>query len=208
METFKYAKNMEIKINWLKPLFYMTRLFEEYFRNDADDVFRSPELICSISTLKNSHLNSDTGYHFGSYRWRQYKNIGEYQWKCVWRDDFKLNHPIFTKLFKPYYKVPNWMYFKFRMRELGWKLKWGDYRYEYSPMLDIVLFGICISIVVNPPIDTGTGKYHSPDDYWESILWYQDYQNIDLVKEKMGKWKIYNNGIETERDAVHQDFLK
>ena len=42
-------------------------------------------------------------------------------------------------------------YFYFHFVTLGWKTKWSEYRFEWSPMFSIVLFGkqICVWIMPN-----------------------------------------------------------
>ena len=71
-------------------------------------------------------------------------------------------------------------YFGFDFTSLGWKTKWNDYRFEWSPMFSIVLFGKQICIWILPNI--------SPEDnmvtmcYWEAYLTYK--YKTDKAKSK------------------------
>lgn len=56
---------------------------------------------------------------------------------------------------------------------LGWKTKFDDYRFEWSPILSFVFFGYQIAIIVVAP--------HA-DQYWESWLYYEN--NTDKTKSK------------------------
>lgn len=58
---------------------------------------------------------------------------------------------------------------------LGWKTKWTntDYRFEWSPVLSFVFFGIQIALEV---------YVEHPDQYWESWLYYEN--NTDKTKSK------------------------
>ena len=55
---------------------------------------------------------------------------------------------------------------------LGWKTKWDDYRFEWSPSISIVIFGkqLFIEIVPNIKIDDFTIAI---DCYWEAWLNYK-----------------------------------
>lgn len=58
---------------------------------------------------------------------------------------------------------------------LGWKTKWElyDYRFEWEPMLSIVLFGKQFCIIVNAP---------EAHNYWEAWLYYE--LNTDKSKSQ------------------------
>lgn len=58
-------------------------------------------------------------------------------------------------------------YFGINWNTLGWKTKWGDYRFEYNPNLSIVIFGKQLCITVVPNTDS---EYWS--SYWEAWLNY------------------------------------
>ena len=67
-----------------------------------------------------------------------------------WDKDFKEKHPIFTKYFKPCYELPIWLTFDIFNRDIWWKTKWGDYRFEYPGQFTIVFFGLSFSVWNSP----------------------------------------------------------
>ena len=83
----------------------------------------------------------------------------------------KLN-PYTIDSFKNIRKPVPIKYFGFQFTTLGWKTKWNDYRFEWSPMISIVLFGkqICIWFMPNINLD----EYRiALDCYWEAWLNYK-----------------------------------
>lgn len=77
---------------------------------------------------------------------------------------------------------------------LGWKTKWGSYRYEYDPMLSIVIFGKQLHFTI-------LAEY--PHQYWESWLYYEyntshklsKKERIAICKKEAGQiWSHYENG--------------
>lgn len=73
-------------------------------------------------------------------------------------------------------------YFGFQFTTLGWKTKWTpeDYRFEWSPMFSIVLFGKQICIWIMPNI--GDVSTIAVDCYWEAYLIYK--YKTDKTKSK------------------------
>lgn len=63
----------------------------------------------------------------------------------------------------------------FDVIDLGWKTKWGDYRYEYSPMFSFVFFGFQFAVWLH--VD-------NPDQYWESWLYYNNDTDHNLTKRE------------------------
>ena len=57
--------------------------------------------------------------------------------------------------------------------ELGWKTKYDDYRFEWSPRISFVFFKWQIAVTIIAPEE---------DHYWESWLYYQ--YNTDKTKSK------------------------
>ncbi len=55
-------------------------------------------------------------------------------------------------------------YFQFKFVTLGWKTKWGDYRFEHSPLISIVLFKWQFVLFF-------IAEHQS--NYWESWLYYE-----------------------------------
>lgn len=93
----------------------------------------------------------------------------------------KLN-PNYARKIRPYdevykenmrctYPVPKKIGFDFV--GLGWKTKWDDYRFEWSPRISFVFFGYQIAITIVAP---------ECDQYWEAWLYYD--RNTDKSKSK------------------------
>ena len=63
---------------------------------------------------------------------------------------------------------------------LGWKTKWDDkdYRFEWSPLISFVFFGLQIVVMVIPP---------KQSHYWEAWLYYEN--NTDKTKSKTERIK-------------------
>jgi hypothetical protein len=59
--------------------------------------------------------------------------------------------------------------------DLGFKTKWSDtdYRFEWSPLVSFVFFGLQLAVMVTPP-----EQHH----YWEAWLYYEN--NTDKKKSK------------------------
>lgn len=81
---------------------------------------------------------------------------------------------------------------------LGWKTKWNntDYRYEWSPIVSLVFFGLQFAITIS--VD-------NPDHYWTSWLYYQNDTDKSLTRKQRVKqcvkdfpqtWKVSSRGNE------------
>lgn len=97
----------------------------------------------------------------------------------------KLN-PNYARKIRPYdevyqeklryeYAIPKKIGFDFV--GLGWKTKYDDYRFEWSPLLSFVFFGYQIAVKVVAP---------EKDQYWEAWLYY----DRDTDKSKSKKERI------------------
>lgn len=85
--------------------------------------------------------------------------------------------------YKQYKKIVPIKWFGINYTGLGFKTKWSDtdYRFEWAPMLSIVLFGLQLFIVVKPKL----GKVDSAiyeDGYWECWLVYENNTDKSLSK--------------------------
>ena len=60
-------------------------------------------------------------------------------------------------------------YFGFHFTTLGWKTKWDNYRFEWNPILSIVIFGKQLAIWIKPNIDPKC----MGGIYWEVWLNYE-----------------------------------
>lgn len=75
-------------------------------------------------------------------------------------------------------------YFGWHFTTLGWKTKWDDYRFEWSPSISIVLFGkqLFIEILPNVNID----DYMSTiNNYWEAWLNYTDLDKSKSIEKRL-----------------------
>lgn len=73
---------------------------------------------------------------------------------------------------KSYTKPVPIKYFGFDFISLGWKPKWDDYRFEWSPSISIVLFGKQLFIEIMPNTK-GDEDLLATDCYWEAWLTYE-----------------------------------
>ena len=86
----------------------------------------------------------------------------------------------------------------FDIVKLGWKTKFGYYRFEWSPIISFVLFKWQIALTISAP---------DQDHYWESWLYYQYKTDkgkskleraIQCQKEYPQNWTSTKNGVETK----------
>ncbi len=103
---------------------------------------------------------------------------------CIEKATESINNPNLVKksfeewveYYKNYSKaVPKKVGFDFV--SLGWKTKYDDYRFEWSPIWSFVCFGYQITL---------TFVADEPDAYWESFLFYY----YDTGKSKSAKERI------------------
>ena len=79
-------------------------------------------------------------------------------------------------------------YFGFDYTTLGWKTKWDDYRFEWSPSISIVIFGKQLFITILPKMDKEPGDTTVRlDSYWEAYLTYK--YKTDKSKSKQERLK-------------------
>lgn len=107
--------------------------------------------------------------------------------KLVWYfGEIKMGTPYFlprkwVKSEKPGYTKPVPIkYFGFNSNELGWKTKWDEIRFEFSPCISLVLFGKQLWISLIPNIEKGIAI----DSYWEAWLYYDKRTNKNLPIEE------------------------
>ena len=72
-------------------------------------------------------------------------------------------------------------YFGWQFTTLGWKTKWDDYRFEWSPSISIILFGKQLFIEILPKINIDEHMV-ALDCYWEAWLTY--HYNTDKTKSR------------------------
>ena len=84
-------------------------------------------------------------------------------------------------------------YFGWKFTTLGWKTKFDDYRFEWSPSISIVMFGKQLFISILPKVDID--KYIvALDCYWEAWLTYKNKTDkTKTVEERIEELqKIYS----------------
>ena len=70
----------------------------------------------------------------------------------------------------------------FDFRDLGWKTKYDDYRFEYSPIWSFVFFGYQLAVIFIAP---------EKDHYWEIFLpWYYETDKTKSWRERIEECKI------------------
>ena len=93
-------------------------------------------------------------------------------------------------------------YFGWHFTTLGWKTKWEDYRFEWSPSISIVLFGKQLFIEILPKVDMDEYLV-ALDCYWEAWLTYKNKTDKtktveerieELQKIYSGSWGSPNEG--------------
>ena len=95
-----------------------------------------------------------------------------------WFNDYIKNHtkPIPIK------------YFGFDYTSLGWKPKWNEYRFEWSPSISLVIFGKQLFIAILPKMGKNPGDTtRRADIYWEAYLTYK--YRTDKSKSKQERLK-------------------
>ena len=74
-------------------------------------------------------------------------------------------------------------YFGFDYTTLGWKTRWDDYRFEWSPSISIIIFGKQLFITIIPKMGkTPEDTRIMVDFYWEAYLTYK--YRTDKTKSK------------------------
>ena len=114
---------------------------------------------------------------------KAWNKLGEHSQKAYLRS--QTQQEWIKKYAKSYTKPIPIKYFGWDFTSLGWKTKWGSYRFEWSPMISIVLFGkqICIWFMPNINLD----EYRiALDCYWEAWLTYEyDTDKSKSVEERL-----------------------
>lgn len=95
--------------------------------------------------------------------WSELKNKPEDISKTDWLKKYAKGHtkPIPIK------------YFGFHFTTLGWKTKWDEYRFEWSPSISLVIFGKQLYVSIMPNIEEDSDLTVILDSYWEAWLTYK-----------------------------------
>ena len=130
--------------------------------------------------------------------WNEYNNPFYYWWKVrkYYRFFFKIVTGKYYWIFGDRIRMPK-VYFK--CKGLGWKPKYDQYRFEWSPYILFKFFNWHIRLIIGP-IDSV-----SPFIYWESILEFTD------KTDKRSFYEIINSHVwkdgDTKLDALYYDLL-
>lgn len=135
---------------------------------------------------------------------KAWDKLGEHSQKAYLRS--QTQQEWIEKYTKSYTKPIPIKYFGWHFTSLGWKTKWDDYRFEWSPSLSIVIFGKQLFISILPNIE----KYKmfnqdvmKIDCYWESWLHWEYNTDKNKSKEERFKELVYkqSNTWGSEKDG-------
>ena len=196
-------------IDWLVKVLRI-RMYDTY--NQAKHAFKRPKLYWKfglwrkdpcLPVWRRGPIIKLIKYRYTDVKWdtigkskpKKYKIGGKWVWSSpidikgwAWSDEYKKQHPIISKIFKPQYQLPIWCGFYIFNHDLFWKTKWDDYRYEFPPQFTIVAFGLSLSFWLKHPL----GKKYRDDTYWEAMLWYIDKKYIKDAFKECPVWKNYD----------------
>ena len=120
-----------------------------------------------------------------------WNKLGEYSQNAYLRS--QTQQEWIKKYVKTHTKPILIKYFGWHFTTLGWKTKWEDYRFEWSPSISIVMFGKQLFISILPKVDID--KYIvALDCYWEAWLTYENLTDkTKTVEERIEELqKIYS----------------
>jgi len=116
-----------------------------------------------------------------------------------WDDEFKSKlKKLHLSWLKPHYTLPTIFSFYIFKRDVMYKWKYDELRYEYPPQFTIVFFNISLTLHWCAPVKDF--DYTSNDRYWTSVLSYiyekSYYEKNDILglAQDMGWSKIYRKG--------------
>ena len=126
-------------------------------------------------------------------------------WTYVWKSNIRKKlRKWHLSWIPPIIQLPIWMSFHFYDRDIYWKTKWDEYRYEYPAHITLVFFGLALSVTAYIPDINGNT---TQDDYWESLLTYNG--DLKNTNEKMGWWRTFEFGEPVKYSfRFNPDFLK
>ena len=122
-------------------------------------------------------------------------NILFSEWKKV-RKYFRQPHiKYYTRWRTDWKKI-----FRLELHELSWKTKYGMYRHEEDPFIALTLFGYTWVWKVSPDMN---GKHDVSLQYYETILWLQDYlKKYDNPAQALYKAVKENTWSDTDNKPV------
>jgi len=144
-----------------------------------------------IGVLNSPFVGLELKWYFGKIKHGTPYFLPRRWVKCTFEDGVKAWDEMSTNSQKSYLKKQSkesWIknyakthtkavpikYFGFNYTSLGWKTKWGDYRFEWSPSISIVIFGKELFITIIPKMGkTPEDTTIMVDSYWEAYLTYK-----------------------------------
>ena len=115
-----------------------------------------------------------------------WNKLGEYSQNAYLRS--QTQQEWIKKYTKSYTKPIPIKYFGFDYTSLGWKTKYNDIRFEWSPSISLVIFGKQLFIVILPKMGKKPGDtIRRADIYWEAYLTYK--YRTDKSKSKRERLK-------------------
>ena len=110
-------------------------------------------------------------------------------------------------------------HFGFNSCTLGWKTKFSDYRFEYSPCYSLVIFGKQLFITILPKLDDKDDNFNlSQMCYWEAWLTWQydtdktksdEERFAELIKKHSCSWGNPKNGyVDYYYSILNEKYLK
>jgi hypothetical protein len=153
----------------------------------------------------------DTTYTSERMEWSTHKLPEKLtQWDIVW------NKKVRKKLKKyhlgwipPVIYLPTWFDISIVNRDVSWKTKYDEIRYEFPPVFAIRIFGLSLSFGLYCPVKSILA---CDDHYWETILTYlYDNKSRTLLEtiEHMGIWGRYGKNNELiNYFSVRPEYIK
>jgi hypothetical protein len=169
-------------------------------------------------------------YNFGDIQWGTPYFLPRKWVKCNYYDALELldkhikkgnamTKPFDTMLeeFMRYEKPVTTKIFNIQFVSLGWKTKWDDVRFEWNPLLSIVLFGKQLIIHFIPKFTLGKDRMVRCDSYWEAWVTYRYRTNkklstkerlFELFKQYSCTWESHEKGNEPIKTDYYYQILK
>lgn len=131
-------------------------------------------------------------------------------WDIVWnRDIRKKLRKYHLSWIPPIIYLPSWFDISITNRDVQWKIKYDDIRYEFPPVFAIRFLGLSLSFGLYCPVK---GNFTCDDHYWETLLTYL-YNNksrtlLETI-ETMGIWSRFGkNNERVHYFAVRPEYIK
>jgi hypothetical protein len=170
--------------------FYYPKNFVHIKKHSAGDVL-SDGTVVKYDTYDIVYHNLPKKYKNGA--WNRDIRIKLRKWGLGW--------------LKPNYYLPLWLSFYIFNRDVTYKWKYDDIRYEYPPEFTIVFFGFAFYITLEPQLED---EDDSPYHYWESLLnfLYQCNKNVTETLHYCGQWTTFKNNKDSNFFQLRKTHIK